>query len=191
MTGTAAVAIDPQAPEAPAAPAGPNSVYTGSNPTTDYTTSGGMYATTYTWQVSPSDAGAASGSGLTATITWDQAYEGPAMVSVQGVNTCGGGSFSTEFTVDVHPGFVGIGETGKHYFSIYPNPVKDVLTITSSEMRQADITVINAIGRTLISLPAQTISSTYQLDLNNLAPGVYTLMLKMNGNLESFKVVVK
>jgi hypothetical protein len=191
MTGTSVVAVDPQVPEAPAAPAGPGSVYTGSNPTSDYTTTGGTYASSYAWQVTPVEAGSASGNTMTGTVTWDQSYEGPAMVSVQGINTCGGGSFSTEFTVDVHPGFVGIGENGTRYFSVYPNPVKDVLTITSSESRKADISVISPLGKTVITKPGQTIGTDYRLDLNGLVPGVYILSLRVNNTTETIKIVVK
>jgi len=191
MTGASVVAVDPQVPEAPAAPAGPGSVYTGSNPTSDYTTTGGTYASSYAWQVTPVEAGSASGNTMTGTVTWDQSYEGPAMVSVQGINTCGGGTFSAEFTVDVHPGFVGIGENGTRYFSVYPNPVKDVLTITSSESRKADISVISPLGKTMITKPGQTIGTSYQLDLSGLVPGVYILSLRVNNTTETIKIVVK
>jgi hypothetical protein len=192
MTGTSVVAVDQQVPDAPAAPAGPGSVYTGSNPTSDYTTTGGTYASSYAWQVTPVEAGTASGNTLTGTVTWDQAYEGPAMVSVQGINTCGGGSFSSEFTVDVHPGFVGIGEQGKTcYFSVHPNPVKGILTISSSDSRQADLLVISPLGKTVITKPGQTIGTAYQLDLTGQPSGVYMLMLKNSGGVETIKIVVK
>lgn len=192
MSGTSTVNVDPQAPDAPGDPTGPDLVYTGSNPTTDYTTSGGTYAATYAWQISPVEAGTVNGATTTGTVTWDQAYEGPAMVSVQGVNTCGGGTFSSEFTVDVHPGFVGIGNPDqKRFFSVHPNPVKGILTISSSESRQADILVISPLGKTVIAKPGQTIGTAYQLDLTGQPSGVYMLMLKDSGGVETIKIVIK
>jgi len=191
MAGTSVVNVDPQAPNAPGAPTGPGTVYTGSNPTADYVTTGGTYATSYSWELTPPEAGTMSGTTTTGTATWDQSYEGPAMVKVQGVNTCGGGTYSTEFTVDVHPGFVGIGENSKRFFSVYPNPVKGILTIASSEPRQADITVISPQGQTVLTKNGQTIGKSYQLDLTGLSSGVYMITLKNSDGVETIKIVVR
>ena len=80
MTGTAIVSVDPSAPAIPGAPAGPASVYSGSTPTTDYSTSGGNYATTYSWEVSPADAGTMSGTTTTGTATWNPVFTGTGWV---------------------------------------------------------------------------------------------------------------
>lgn len=192
MTGTATVEVDPQVPDVPGTPTGPGEVYSGSNPTSDYVTTGGQYATSYSWELSPAGAGTISGTSTTGTATWDPAYEGPATVTVQGMNTCGGGSFSTEFSVEVHPGFVGIGDDGKNrFFSVHPNPVKGILTISSSEPKVADITVISPLGKTVLTRGGQTIGTSYQLDLTGLAAGVYTLSLRNEGTRETIKIVVK
>jgi PKD repeat protein len=192
MSGTSTVSVDPQAPNTPGDPSGPGTVYSGSNPTTDYTTSGGTYATTYAWQVSPVEAGTTNGTTTTGTVTWDQTYEGSAMVSVQGVNTCGGGTFSNEFTVDVHTGFVGIGEPSQQrFFTAYPNPVSGTLTITAPKSQKVNIELVNPLGTTVLSKTGQTIDKAYRLDLSGLVPGIYTLTLRGSDVVETLKVIVR
>lgn len=191
MAGTSVVMTDPQAPEAPGSPAGPGEVYSGSNPTTDYTTSGGTYATSYSWELTPVDAGTISGTTTTGTVTWNPVYEGSAFVTVQGVNTCGGGTFSDDVSVNVFPWFVGILEPSKGCFSIFPNPSSGTLTISASESTTVDIALINILGSTVLSKPAQTIGKAYQLNISGVSPGIYTLMLRNPEGMETIKVVVK
>lgn len=86
-------------PGGPAAPVGSASVC--NDVETEYTTTGIESADTYTWYLSPEDAGDISGSGMQANVAWNQEYEGLVDVTVVGLNTCGEGTPSDILQVDV------------------------------------------------------------------------------------------
>lgn len=86
-------------PLEPGTPTGPEVIC--DETSSDYETSGSDDADTYVWQLSPTEAGTITGSGLSATVEWDVAFTGLAYVSVYGVNDCGDGNPSTELEVSV------------------------------------------------------------------------------------------
>ena len=192
MTGTSVVTADPQAPEAPGVPTGPEEVYSGSNPTTDYTTPGGTYATSYAWEVLPVAAGTANGTGLTGTITWEPAFEGTATVKVQGVNSCGGGTYSEEISVDVFPWFVGIGESPDNMtYKVFPNPVRGILTIVAKESAAVCVTLVNLVGTTVLEESGLQIHPAGRLDLSGVSSGIYFLRISGKEGTETVKLIVK
>lgn len=67
-----------------------------------YNTSGADGADTYTWFLSPAEAGTIEGTTEDALINWSDTWEGTAMISVQGENDCGVGEVSEEFEVTVN-----------------------------------------------------------------------------------------
>jgi hypothetical protein len=87
-------------PLIPGIPTGPNQVC--NNDTTNYSSTGAPGATSYLWQISPSNAGTINGSGLTCSIAWNNTYSGSANVSVQGVNLCNTGPSSTSLAVTIN-----------------------------------------------------------------------------------------
>ena len=52
-----------------------------------YTTNGASYANSYSWSLKPNSAGTISGTGTTASVTWNTSYNGTAIVKVQGVTS--------------------------------------------------------------------------------------------------------
>jgi PKD repeat protein len=70
---------------------------------TVYSTTGTTYSTSYEWSISPSGAGAISGSGLTGSVDWISTFVGTATIKVRGVNSCGNGAWSNTLTVTVNP----------------------------------------------------------------------------------------
>jgi hypothetical protein len=54
-----------------------------------YITSGSLYATSYQWSITPSNAGTISGTSTTASVSWASNFSGSASIKVRGVNTCG------------------------------------------------------------------------------------------------------
>ena len=85
-----------------ATPSGTTTLCQGS-PNTTYTTAGASAATAYHWSIAPPTAGTISGTGVTGTITWNPAFSGPAQISVNGSNSCSGGTASNQLTVTVNP----------------------------------------------------------------------------------------
>ncbi|MEI7725137.1 MAG: T9SS type A sorting domain-containing protein [Bacteroidota bacterium] len=192
MTGAAIVSVDPEAPAVPGAPVGPSSVYSGSTPTTDYNTTGGNYATTYSWEVTPAAAGTMTGSGTIGTATWNLTYTGSASVKVKSVNTCGVSSFSTTFTVAVAAGGVGMQEnTQSRLVTIFPNPASQRVTLIPSKTMNADISIYNSLGSEMITKTNVDLSGNYQMDISILQAGVYFFRVNSQNVRQTLKLVVQ
>jgi len=191
MLGSATVTIDPEPPYTPGAPEGPGHVYTGSTPTSDYITSGGQYATSYSWELTPASAGVVSGTGTTGTVTWDQAYSGEAEIKVQGVNSCGGGSFSIilEVTVDVGVGI--IQSEGGEKFRLYPNPAKQLVYLTGGLSGKADVTIYNAFGGPVMNLAQVGLPGPVTIDLSAISPGIYLVRIQGTNQTVNLKLIVR
>ncbi|MFC2102113.1 Omp28-related outer membrane protein [Bacteroidota bacterium] len=191
MTGTATVTVDPEPPYEPGEPQGPGQVYTGSTPTSEYVTSGGQYATSYSWELTPAAAGTIDGLATTGTVTWDQSYSGPAEIKVQGVNACGGGTYSISFEVTVDIG-VGIPElSGSRSVRLYPNPAKNSITLVSELNGVADVTFFNTFGKRVLNVNNLDLSSTSQIDISTLPAGIYLVQVKSSDKVESLKLIVE
>ncbi len=192
MTGTAIVSVDPSVPAIPGAPVGPANVYSGATPTSDYSTAGGNYATTYSWEVSPADAGAMSGTTTTGTATWNPLFTGTASVKVKSVNTCGSSSFSTTFTVAVAAGGVGMHEsTLTGLITLFPNPAKGSVTIIPAREMQASILVCNSLGSEVITLSDLHLNGNYTMDLSGLKPGIYFIRVTSQDMRQTLKLMVQ
>lgn len=87
-------------PLQPATPTGPDAICTDEQST--YETEGAEEAIAYLWSLFPDEAGTISDEqGLTASVTWNEDYNGEVYVSVLGYNACGAGDFSEELVVSV------------------------------------------------------------------------------------------
>lgn len=70
----------------------------------NYTTTGAPYATSYSWSITPPEAGTISGTGTTANVLWSSTYSGNATIKVQGVKSgCIGEYSSTTVLVSNTP----------------------------------------------------------------------------------------
>ena len=192
MTGSSVVSIDPQAPAVPGIPAGPNQVWSGSTPTTDYTTSGGTYATTYSWEVTPAAAGTMNGSTTTGTATWNPVWTGTASVKVKSVNSCGASSYTSDYTVAVAAGHVGIHENGQsNLVAIFPNPAHGIVTVIPVRIMNADIIIYNSLGAEMMTKYNVSFSGNYQLDISTLPGGLYFIRINSQENRQIVKLVVE
>lgn len=99
LTGSVTLVVE-NAPEQAATPQGEASMCWGVSQSI-YSTTGAAGASTYTWHIEPSSAGSISGTGMTGTVTWNDAFTGVAMISVEGNNNCGIGSQSELFNVTI------------------------------------------------------------------------------------------
>lgn len=87
-------------PVKPGTPMGPAEECNNNSEAT-YTTTGAANATTYTWTLTPSEAGTITGTSTTATVDWDNEFYGMAYISVTGVNSCFTGPPSDNLNVTV------------------------------------------------------------------------------------------
>jgi len=65
----------------------------------NYTAAAVGDATSYTWKISPAEAGTLSVNNQTATVTWAAGYFGNVSLQTAGVNVCGTGELSTELPI--------------------------------------------------------------------------------------------
>ena len=68
---------------------------------TDYSTSA-TGANSYTWEISPAEAGIITGTTATATIDWNDTFTGEVSISASPINDCGTGTTSEILIVTIH-----------------------------------------------------------------------------------------
>ncbi|NDW18626.1 hypothetical protein D0T53_06820, partial [Dysgonomonas sp. 216] len=90
---------------------------------------------------------------------------------------------SVTYTVEGLP--VGIGSNNSDVFSVYPNPVSDVLYIKAADVRQVD--VYNVQGVEVISLSG----NIQKLDMSSLTPNSYVVIVRTTDRLYRAIVVKK
>ena len=100
VTGQASVVVS-DIPAQPAAPQGETAYCQGVYQSV-YSTNGSAGSNTYAWQLTPANAGTIAGTGLTATVTWNDEFTGTASVMVAGVNICGQSAMSDALEVAIH-----------------------------------------------------------------------------------------
>lgn len=105
----------------------------------------------------------------------------------------GGGSALGDFYVDdvLYMDISGIGmdEATNDLLFFGPNPVDDVLTITLADNQGARVEVTDASGK-LCRLPTPTNGARLQVDMADMAPGLYTVRI-INGDRIITRKVVK
>jgi hypothetical protein len=183
------------AAEKPAIATGPVSVDNYVSTTSTYTCNDAANATSYAWAVTPAEAGTTSSTGTTAVFTWATGYTGAVTVTVTSSNSC--------FTSDVSDGFAttiyssaGLDENGlAKQLSIYPNPTdgKITLVIPGNKNFTGDLTISDANGAAVYSKMAVTViaGKLDNIDLGNLAKGVYSVKLSNNSTIYTGRVIVK
>ena len=73
-------------------------------------------------------------------------------------------------------------------YNIYPNPVKDVLTVRGENMRQ--IKVYNALGQIVKNIDCNT--DEYEINVNDMNNGIYFINItNVNGEMTTSKVSVQ
>jgi hypothetical protein len=86
-------------PLEPGTPTGPETAC--NNTTSTYESTGSDDADSYTWILSPEEAGTLTPNGLEASVEWSTEFTGTASVSLYGSNECGDGYASQELDVSV------------------------------------------------------------------------------------------
>jgi len=64
---------------------------------------------------------------------------------------------------------------------LYPNPVRDVLTVNGPIDVNTELIVVNQAGQTLFT------SSSSRLEVSSLAPGIYNILIMQNGQRKSLR----
>jgi hypothetical protein len=108
---------------------GPDQVNLTNVSTSEYNTTGASDATSYQWELTPAVAGTITGTGLTASVVWNNSFLGNAQIRVMGINECGNGQWSAVKNTEVI-NTTGISNTGSgSALRIFPTPSKGSFTI--------------------------------------------------------------
>ncbi len=90
------------------------------------------------------------------------------------------------FGLSVYDASLSTVELNDTQFTAYPNPVKDQLTLTSSEAIES-IQLFNLVGQEVISQKINAASA--QIDMSHLPSGTYLVRAYANGQLKTIKVI--
>ena len=181
------------APGAPSQPVGDTLVC--NDQTTLYSTEGVANAYDYLWQLNPESAGTIENNGVEASVVWNESFSGSANLTVLGINDCGEGitSDSLEITVDDCTGFDD--NSTIQNVLIFPNPVKDKLTISSNELagNSAKVLVFNHLGQLIIekSLQTQVGENHFIINMDEHETGLYILRLLLDSEIVFTKKFIK
>jgi hypothetical protein len=112
--------------------------------------------------------------------------------TAENVTIASGGEFgtseSTNFGVNLTLANNNFLETSN--FVVYPNPAKDQITITNSNVLQMpdSITIVNSLGQKITS---KKVSSESDLNVNvaNFSKGIYFITLEKDGNTKTLKFI--
>jgi PKD repeat protein len=180
-------------PGAAVTPVGEDEVCTNTTFTSEYTTTGVAYATSYLWDISPSEAGTISWDGLTATVDWTLNWEGTAYIKVKGINDCGEGDFSDDLLVycSVCTGFEEMTDPEK--IQVFPNPSNGKFTVQFEEnYGTTEVMVLNVL--TEVVYTEKTVAergSRLEIDIRDVSEGVYFIKLKNDRSEIVRKIVIR
>ncbi len=86
-------------------------------------------------------------------------------------------------------------ESMNNLFDIYPNPSNGtcILTITNSNSKDLVISIIDILGKEVFRLSDKHNSTEYkkQIDLGDLAPGIYNVKLTTGNNFQTRKLIIQ
>ena len=92
-----------------------------------------------------------------------------------------------EYRIIFLHGAMSVEDVEETSYNVYPNPVKDVLTISGEDMKQ--VTVYNALGQMVKSINCN--DNTVQINVNDLQNGMYIVnVINHNGVMTTSKVSV-
>ncbi|HLV51435.1 MAG TPA: T9SS type A sorting domain-containing protein, partial [Flavobacterium sp.] len=89
------------------------------------------------------------------------------------------------------PSYLGVDDFISSKFNVFPNPLTDMLTISNAENRVIEeLTVYDTNGKIVKSQKGKTANET-QLNIEDLASGVYMLHIKTEEGVAVKKIVKK
>jgi len=183
-----------ESPEVPGTPAGDDEVATNYTTSTEYVTTGANFADSFTWEISPAEAGTISGDGTTGTVEWTPWWIGTATITVKGMNEeCGEGEFSDGFDVTCYLA-TGIGETGDVVgIQVYPNPSTGQFTIRFDyNIGSTNIIVNNLLGEIIFEEVTETVGErSFNIDLSEYPEGIYFVKMKTDNSEQIKKVIIQ
>ena len=158
-------------PTATITPSGPLSFCAGDSVVLQANTGVGL---TYKWKKGANYISGATNSSYTAKTA------GTYRVEVTDANSCSKLSGSKTVAIICRQD----GSLSTNEISIYPNPAKDILTITLDSEKGFEIDIENTLGEKIIRTEDQ-----HDIDVSNLATGIYFVKVKVNNSIVTQKFI--
>ncbi|WP_026451680.1 T9SS type A sorting domain-containing protein [Aequorivita capsosiphonis] len=98
------------------------------------------------------------------------------------------GSYGYNLYFDAKTDLVGIEENLLEGFTFYPNPVRETLNI-ASENKVENISIYSLLGQEVMQISPEQKSPS--INVSSLAPGVYVMKVKVDGQLGTYKIIKK
>ena len=146
---------------------------------------------TYEWVLEPEAAGSLESNGMDCTVLWDENWNGDAIIKVRGLNDCGEGDWSPEYSVLVED-CTGVEEMEDKGFAVYPNPNNGVFHIVIEADDIVNIQLFSSVGKLMFFESGIKVdgSINYTVDGIGLSEGIYYLTVK--GSIVNFtrKIII-
>ncbi|MGY3793561.1 M14 family zinc carboxypeptidase [uncultured Aquimarina sp.] len=87
----------------------------------------------------------------------------------------------------LNPNVLDVEENLLSAFKVFPNPAKDMLTITPANVGDYNIYIKNILGQEVMSRNQMT--GTQEFNISNLRSGLYFLNIEVSGNTKTIKII--
>jgi len=174
-------------------PDGPEAVNLENTTSSNYATESIPYADWYQWEIYPDYAGSISGDSEGIVVNWNMDYEGEVWIKVAAVNNCGQGEYSDSLLVIVSNPVGMISATTDMNLSLMPNPNTGNfnILIETGKKEDLELTIMNSLGQTILKSNIIAEGKYYEtLNLNDVEPGIYMVMLKGKKVLAMKKMII-
>jgi hypothetical protein len=167
---------------------GPQLIIMGST-AVNYTTETLTNATSYIWEINPSDAGSIVSSGTTGILSLSNTFTGLLFVKVKGHNTCGDGASDSLVVMVYNPAII-VPLTGETFVKIYPVPGNGIIHIDCGQPDPGRwLEILSMTGQQIIKIPVPGKQST--LDLSNQPRGFYFGKITGTGVNQVMKLILQ
>lgn len=126
--------------------------------------------------------GATNGNGITFNWAYDTTY----YWSIEAEN-CFGKTAGPVWSFTTASDPLSVDENELNLFKVYPNPVKNIITIETG-LTIDSIDVVNQIGQNVLTLNSNRIINN-QVDLSSLSQGLYFMNIRSGDKSESIKII--
>lgn len=149
-------------------------------------------ATSYAWDLTPHAAGVITGEGNEISINWAAGWTGPVILTVEGMNDCGGGGISQDFPIQIDD-CTGIDQIlVEKGFAVTPNPGKGIFNLTFEKIVNGEnhVIIMNQTGEKVFETVVSG-KNRETINVSELNNGIYFMLIENGISRETQKLVIQ